>query len=73
MRMYAGITDNPNRRKQEHGNPSDWQVLRSFSNEKEARDWVTWMHQAGYYGAGRHSPGWLFGYTYTITPETHED
>jgi hypothetical protein len=38
MARYAGLTDDPERRKKEHGNPTDWRQ-RSFSTESEARDW----------------------------------
>lgn len=35
---YAGLTDDPQRRKTEHGNPPDFRVVRQFSTEKEARE-----------------------------------
>ena len=35
---YVGLTDDPETRKEAHGNPSDW-WQRSFSTEKEARQW----------------------------------
>jgi hypothetical protein len=30
---YAGLTDEPKRRKQEHGNPADFKVMQQFSSE----------------------------------------
>ena len=67
---YAGLTDNPTRRKGEHGNPSDWSQ-RSFTKESEARDWERRMLAAGYKG-GPGGDGWKYGYTYTITSSTKE-
>ena len=47
---YVGLTDDPDRRRQEHGNPSDW-WQRSFSTEAEARRWEKEMlSRPGYTG-----------------------
>jgi hypothetical protein len=35
---YVGLTEDPVKRKEEHGNPPDW-WQKSFLAEKEARDW----------------------------------
>jgi len=68
---YVGLTDVPNERKEAHGNPSDWAV-RSFSTEREARNWEKAMlANAGYQG-GPGGAGWRYGYTYTITVSTRE-
>ncbi len=68
---YVGLTDDPARRRQEHGNPTDWQQ-QSFSTETEARDWERRMlAQPGYTG-GPGGDGWRYGYTYTITPSTRQ-
>ncbi len=68
---YVGLTDNPTERKKAHGNPSDWSQ-RSFTSEKEARDWEKQMlSQPGYKG-GIGGEGWKYGYTYTITSSTKE-
>jgi len=67
---YAGLTDDPKQRRQDHGNPSDWAV-KTFSTEKEARNWEKAMHDSGYKGAGG-GAGWKYGYTYTITSTTRE-
>jgi len=63
MARYAGLTDNPERRKREHGNPSDW-WQRTFSNEREARDWEKGMLARGYSG-GTGGDGWHYGYTFS--------
>lgn len=34
---YAGLTDDAARRKQEHGNPADFRVVREFASESAAR------------------------------------
>jgi hypothetical protein len=70
MAKYAGLTNDPVERKQAHGNPSDW-AQRSFSTEREARQWEKNMHDNGYQGAGG-GEGWRYGYTYTITRSTVE-
>ena len=70
MAKYAGLTDNPVRRSQEHGNPADW-WQRRFISEREARDWEGQMLAAGYRG-GAGGDGWRYGYAYTITSSTIE-
>ena len=67
---YAGLTDDPARRKAEHGNPPDWSQ-QSFNTEQEARDWEKMMLDRGYQG-GTGGEGWRYGYTYTITSTTTE-
>ena len=66
---YVGLTDNPSRRRIEHGNPSDW-WQRSFSTEREARNWEKEMLAKPGYTGGTGGDGWKYGYTYTITPST---
>ena len=34
---YAGLTDEPKRRKQDHGNPGDFRVMQQFTCETAAR------------------------------------
>ena len=68
---YVGLTDDTERRKQEHGNPSDW-YERSFSSEEEAREWEKMMLEKIGYEGGTGGEGWKYGYTYTITPNTKE-
>ena len=67
----VGLTDDPQQRKQDHGNPSDWSQ-KSFSSENEARAWEkSMLAQPGYKG-GPGGEGWRYGYTYTITSSTRE-
>ena len=71
MARYVGLTDDPNRRKTEHGNPSDFKVVKRFTSETEARKWEKGMLAKGYEG-GTGGEGWRYGYTYTITASTKE-
>jgi hypothetical protein len=66
---YVGLTDDPVRRRTEHGNPVDW-VYQPLESELHARMWERMMlsqpgHMGGTGGAGRR-----YGYVYTITPST---
>ncbi|MDA8350777.1 MAG: hypothetical protein M0038_18620 [Pseudomonadota bacterium] len=67
---YAGLTDDPETRKQAHGNPSDW-WQRSFSAENAARQWEKDMLAKGYKG-DTGGKGWRYGYTYSVTSNTRE-
>jgi len=67
---YAGLTDDPDRRKIQHGNPKDW-AQKKFTTEKEARAWEKSMLEGGYKG-GTGGAGWKYGYIYTITRDTIE-
>lgn len=44
---YAGLTDDPQRRRVEHGNPTNFRVVRQFSSEKEALEWEKQMLAQG--------------------------
>lgn len=68
---YVGLTDDPDKRREEHGNPEDW-WQRTFSTEKEARDWEEDMLSRPGYKGGTGGEGWRYGYTYTITGRTRE-
>jgi predicted GIY-YIG superfamily endonuclease len=61
---YVGLTDDPNRRKQEHGNPKDFRVILNFSNEIEAVKWEKGMLARGYRG-DTGGKGWRHGYTFS--------
>ncbi len=64
--QYAGLTDYPQQRRQDHGNPVDWRQI-SFSTEAQARTWErTVLAMPGYTG-GTGGTGWKYGYTYKIT------
>lgn len=63
---YAGLTDDPDRRKKDHNYPKDFRVLHRFTSEKEARDWEKDMLAQGYKG-DTGGAGWRYGYTFSIT------
>jgi len=62
---YAGLTDEPKRRKQEHGNPSDFSVMQQFTCETAARQWKSRMLARGY-EEDIGGEGWKYGYTFSI-------
>lgn len=66
---YVGLTNDPEQRKAQHGNPRDW-LQRRFSSEEEARAWEKEMIAMPGYTGGTGGEGWRFGYTYTITATT---
>ena len=68
---YVGLTDDPRKRREDHGNPFDWQQ-RIFLTELEARAWEKAMLLLMGYKGGPGGEGWRYGYTYTITSLTRE-
>jgi len=69
MTWYVGLTDHPERRRQEHGNPPDWQQT-EFSAEEKARAWeAKYVNTPGYQG-GTGGRGWRHGYWCQITAST---
>jgi hypothetical protein len=66
---YVGLTDKPDVRKTQHGNPPDW-WQKKFETEKEARAWEKEMLDKPGYTGGTGGEGWKYGYTYTITENT---
>ena len=71
MPQYAGLTDDLQRRKAEHGDPVDWQEVGPFQAEQQARDWEDEKHRQGFLGDGG-GAGWKYGYTYPVTAQTRE-
>ena len=67
---YVGLTDDPQQRREDHGNPTDW-WQRSFHTESEARAWEKEMLAKPGYTGGPGGEGWRYGYTYTITSSTN--
>ncbi len=69
---YVGLTDDPDRRKAEHGNPKDWRIAERFKSEAKAREWerdqVKRHGQCGDTGGA----GWRYGYKYTVSSATRE-
>jgi len=61
---YAGLSDDPKRRKQEHGNPRDFRIMQQFTSEASARMWEKRMLAKGCEG-DTGGKGWKFGYTYS--------
>jgi hypothetical protein len=71
MTWYVGLTDDPNRRRAEHGNPPDWQQT-AFNAEEDARTWeASYVGKPGYLG-DTGGAGWRYGYWYAVTPQTKQ-
>ena len=71
MKTYVGLTDDLERRREEHGRPAGWKWYGPFHSEAAARDWEEEMLRAGFVG-GPGGAGWMYGYTYPITEDTVE-
>ena len=70
--LYVGLTNDPTRRRREHGNPRDWQQTAPFASEVAARAWeARSVGRPGIQG-GPGGAGWRYGYCYTITSHTIE-
>lgn len=63
---YVGLSNDPKRRKQEHGNPSDFRIIKKFMSEASARQWEKGMLDKGYDG-DTGGKGWKYGYTFSKT------
>ena len=62
---YAGLTDEPKRRKGERGSPGDFKVMQQFTSEHSARQWVRRMLAQGY-EQDTSVKGWKYGYTFSV-------
>ncbi|MDP8209012.1 MAG: hypothetical protein P9L92_20280 [Candidatus Electryonea clarkiae] len=71
MAQYVGLTDDPEKRKELHGNPEDWELMDPFENEREARNWEMLKRISGFKG-GERTGEWKYGFIYTITIKTNE-
>jgi hypothetical protein len=73
MTWYVGLTDDPDRRRKEHGSPPDWQqTATAFNTEAEARAWeAKYVGKPGYQG-GSGGGGWRYGYWYAISPQAKQ-
>ncbi len=69
--IYVGLTDDPDKRKEEHGNPHGWWQC-SFPTEEQARKWKKTMAAIPGIMSGYSGKGWRYGYTYTITFATKQ-
>ncbi len=65
MAKYYGLTDDPERRKVEHGNPRDWKIEKKFTSEHEARKWEKEMVSKPGSAGDTGGKGWKYGYSYT--------
>lgn len=63
---YAGLTDDPFKCMQKHGNPIDWQIQKYFNNEEQAYKWKSGMQVIGYQDKSEEN-GWHFGFTFSAT------
>jgi hypothetical protein len=66
---YVGLTDDPERRKKEHGGPPDFKVVHKFSSESAARKWEKSLLAQGYNG-DTGGAGWRYGYTFSHNTKT---
>jgi hypothetical protein len=70
--VYVGLTDDPQRRREEHGDPTDWQQTGPFPQQAAAHEWERQQIRLRGRQGGRDGTGWKFGYWYTITPDTRQ-
>lgn len=70
--FYVGLTDDPDRRRAEHGNPHDWHVVGPFASRAEARAWEASQLQRPGIQGGPGGAGWRYGYWYTISQSTRQ-
>ena len=61
---YAGLTDDLERRRLEHGNPRNFRVIQQFTSEAAARQWKRRMLAQGC-EEDTSSKGWKYGYTFS--------
>jgi hypothetical protein len=71
-KLYVGLTDDPDQRRKEHGNPPTWFVAIHFEVEQRARDWEKTEISKEDHVGGPGGEGWRHGYNYTITEDTIE-
>ena len=63
--MYAGLTDDPVKRKKEHREPPDFKVVQEFTSEPEALKWERDMIEQGYMDT-RRGKEWHYGYICSV-------
>ena len=63
---YAGLTNDIDQRKEQHGNPRGFRRVRTFRSEKVAREWEEQMLNKGYKG-DTGGKGWKYGYTFPVS------
>jgi len=62
---YAGLTDEPEKRKRERGSPHDFRVIQQFTSEESARRWEQRMLAQGC-EKDTNGTNWKYGYTFSI-------
>ena len=72
MTWYVGLTDDPERRRGEHGKRSDWHVREPFASEPIGRAWEEELLKRTDCRGGPGGSGWRYGYWYTIMPDTRQ-
>ena len=63
---YAGLTNDLDKRKEQHGDPRGFRPVRTFRSEKAAREWEEQMLNKGYKG-DTGGKGWKYGYTFPVS------
>ncbi len=71
MTIYVGLTNNPQRRWEEHGKPRDFKH-KQFRTEQEARRWERHYTRLPGMAGNTGGRGWKYGYWYTVTRSTIE-
>ncbi len=70
MATYVGLTDDPVKRRVDHGSPQDWRQIGPFPNQDAARAWEKQELTKPNTRGGPGGAGWRYGYWYTITART---
>ena len=61
---YAGLTDDLERRRREHGKPRNFRVMQQFTSETAALQWKRRMLAQGC-EEDTSGKGWKYGYTFS--------
>ena len=64
--IYVGLTDDLERRYQEHGSPADWKATGPFNSEAVARQWESQQLAKPGTAGGSGGTGWRYGYWFTV-------
>lgn len=62
---YAGLTNEPDKRKRERGSPRDFKIMQQFTSETAARQWEKRMLAQGY-EKDTSGLNWKYGYTFSV-------
>ncbi|MBN1795755.1 MAG: hypothetical protein JW804_03700 [Sedimentisphaerales bacterium] len=61
---YAGLTDEPAKRKRQRSSPDDFRVMQQFTCEASAQQWLRRMLGQRYEDDSS-GKGWKYGYTFS--------